>query len=125
MFRFDQTHVEVRQVARAIVEAARGEAYDDIREVLLWLNVEAAIAPAGSDLMSYLFNCVTTHGSITHNVPLLQKCSFGIEIDAYMRKAAQFRGIERMQAMHYDDISRVDFLRVSKGACSVVVNRFH
>src|SRR5215470_12853299 len=125
MLRFDQTYVEVRQVARAIIQAATGEAYDDIREALLWLNVEATIAPAGGDLLAYLFNCVTTHSTITHDFPLLQECSFGIEIDVYMRKAAQFWGIERMQAMYYDDIGRVDFLRGSKGACFVVVNRFH
>src|SRR5260370_35353602 len=107
MFRFDQTYVEVRQVARAIVQAATGEAYDDIREALLWLNVEAAIAPAGGDLLTYLFNGVTTHGTITHDFPLLPECGFGIKIESYMCKVAQFRGIEAMPTSDSEHIGTV------------------
>src|SRR5437773_11803724 len=40
VFGFDQAHIQVCRVACAVVEIPSRKADDDVREMLLWLNIE-------------------------------------------------------------------------------------
>src|SRR5437588_1302375 len=99
--------------------------YNDIRILLLRLNVELAIATANHNLLADLLDGIATRGAITHNFPFLQKRGLRIEVNTNMCKAAQFFCIEWVQAMHNDDLSRVQLLRSGKGASFMVVDGFH
>src|SRR5258706_13820016 len=79
VFCLDQAYIEVCQVTGAIIQAARGEADDDIGKLFLWLNVEEAVATTHLHLLAYLLDCVAARSAVAHNFRSCQESRFGPE----------------------------------------------
>src|SRR5207244_12081544 len=87
------------------------------------MDVEMTIVFTGRDLLVDLLNGVATGGAIAYDLPLVAQRGLRVEIDTYMRQAAQLLRVQGMQPMHNHHLRRMHLLPSGKGPRLVVLNR--
>lgn len=121
MLWLDDAHVQVGQVAGLVVQAAARETQDDIREALLGLDIEVAVASPISNLLAHLLHGISTRGAIANDLPLLQERILRVEIDAHVSQLTQFRCKKRVQAVNNHDLAGMNlFWRAESAGCMII-----